>query len=65
LKALDARVASGSPVPTTPAVVPASGSGPATSSPSSATVPVPPTLTKAASSKVVPQVEDKVEKSKD
>lgn len=60
LKALDARLAS-SPTPT-PA--PASVPGPSTS-PTTATAPIPPTLNKAASSKAVPQVEDKVEKVKD
>jgi len=62
LKALDARLAS-SPNPT-PAPATAPGAGPSTS-PTIATVPIPPTLSKAASSKGVPQVEDKVEKIKD
>jgi hypothetical protein len=62
LKALDARLAS-SPTPT-PAPPTTSVSGPSTS-PTTATVPIPPTLNKAASSKTVPQVEDKVEKVKD
>jgi hypothetical protein len=60
LKALDARLAS-SPTPT-PA--PPTTAGPSTS-PTTATVPIPPTLNKAVSSKAVPQVEDKVEKVKD
>ena len=65
LKALDARTATGSPAPLDPPSAPAaSGSNPSTS-PSTATVPIPPTLSKAASSKVVPQVESKGEKAKD
>jgi hypothetical protein len=66
LKALDARLASGSPAPTTPSAPAATvATGGPSTSPSTATVPVPPTLTKAASSKGVPQVEDKAEKVKD
>ena len=61
LKALDARVATSATPPPGPA---SSASGPSTS-PTTATVPIPPTLNKAASSKGVPQVEDKIEKVKD
>lgn len=71
LKALDARLASTSPAPAPTAG--ASGSGPAiavhepSTSPTTATAPLPPSLTKGVSSKSIPQVggEDKPEKVKD
>jgi hypothetical protein len=66
LKALDARLASGSPAPPPAAgsSAPPASTNPSTS-PSTATAPIPPTLTKGVSQKAVPQVEDKPEKVKD